>query len=178
MFLAAERAMWPGRWWGEEGSGAGVPEAGGLLVIPSLHPSPPFFSSLVVPSHSHPFIPTSILSSIHSKSILSPALCQALWGPGWFPGCCLPGGSQSCPAPQGTHQPHTSTEHLTCGSSEGRCVAGVKIHRSGISLVVQWLRLRAVNAGGWGSIPGQGTRPHRPQLKQILYAVTKRTCHS
>ena len=28
----------------------------------------------------------------------------------------------------------------------------------GISLVVQWLRLHAPNAGGPGSIPGQGTR--------------------
>ncbi|TEA37689.1 hypothetical protein DBR06_SOUSAS9210004, partial [Sousa chinensis] len=30
------------------------------------------------------------------------------------------------------------------------------------SLVVQWLRLRAPNAGGPGSIPGQGTRSHMP----------------
>ena len=35
----------------------------------------------------------------------------------------------------------------------------------GTSLVVQWLRLRAPNAGGWGSIPGQGTGSHMPQLK-------------
>ena len=32
------------------------------------------------------------------------------------------------------------------------------------SLVVWWLRLHAFNAGGRGSIPGQGTRPHMPQL--------------
>ena len=30
----------------------------------------------------------------------------------------------------------------------------------GISLVAQWLRLHAPNAGGLGSIPGQGTRSH------------------
>ena len=35
----------------------------------------------------------------------------------------------------------------------------------GTSLVVQWLRLRAPNAGGLGSIPGQGTRSHMLQLK-------------
>ena len=35
----------------------------------------------------------------------------------------------------------------------------------GISLVVQWLRLRAPNAGGLGSTPGQGTRAHMPQLR-------------
>ena len=35
---------------------------------------------------------------------------------------------------------------------------------AGASLVVQWLRLRAPNGGGAGSIPGQGTRSHMPQL--------------
>ena len=34
-----------------------------------------------------------------------------------------------------------------------------------ISLVVQWLRLHAANAGGLGSIPGQGTRSHMLQLR-------------
>ena len=35
--------------------------------------------------------------------------------------------------------------------------------RRGTSLVVQWLRFRAPNAEGPGSIPGQGTRSHMPQ---------------
>ena len=35
----------------------------------------------------------------------------------------------------------------------------------GTPLVVQRLRLLASNAGGQGSIPGQGTRSHVPQLK-------------
>ena len=35
----------------------------------------------------------------------------------------------------------------------------------GTSLVVHWLRLRAPNAGGLGSIPGQGTRSHMLQLR-------------
>ena len=47
---------------------------------------------------------------------------------------------------------------------------------SGTSLVVQWLRLHAPNAGAQGSIPGQGTRSHMPQLK-IPCAATK-TWHS
>ncbi|TEA37608.1 hypothetical protein DBR06_SOUSAS5310035, partial [Sousa chinensis] len=34
------------------------------------------------------------------------------------------------------------------------------------SLVVQWLRLHAPNAGGPGSIPGWGPRSHMPQLKE------------
>ena len=33
------------------------------------------------------------------------------------------------------------------------------------SLVVQWLRLRAPNAGGLELIPGQGSRSHVPQLR-------------
>ena len=47
------------------------------------------------------------------------------------------------------------------------------------SLVGQWLRLYIPNAGGPGSIPGQGTRSHMPQLKvctlqlKIPYATTK-----
>ena len=36
----------------------------------------------------------------------------------------------------------------------------------GTSLVAPWIRLRAVSAGGPGSIPGQGTRSH-------MHAVTK-----
>ncbi|TEA32094.1 hypothetical protein DBR06_SOUSAS6610005, partial [Sousa chinensis] len=40
------------------------------------------------------------------------------------------------------------------------------------SLVVQWLRLHAPNAGGPGSISGQGTRSHVLQLK-ILHAAMK-----
>ena len=35
----------------------------------------------------------------------------------------------------------------------------------GSFLVVQWLRLSTPNAGGPGSIPGQRTRSHVPQLK-------------
>ena len=37
--------------------------------------------------------------------------------------------------------------------------------RKRTSLVVQWLRLCAPNAGGQGSILGHGTRSHMPQLR-------------
>ena len=40
-------------------------------------------------------------------------------------------------------------------------------------LVVQWLRLCAPNAGGLGLTPGQGTRSHMLQLKEIPHAATK-----
>ncbi|TEA35059.1 hypothetical protein DBR06_SOUSAS33710015, partial [Sousa chinensis] len=33
------------------------------------------------------------------------------------------------------------------------------------SLVAQWLGRHAPNAGGPGSVPGQGTRSHMPQLR-------------
>ena len=42
----------------------------------------------------------------------------------------------------------------------------------GVSLVVQWLRLNALNAGAVDLTPGQGTKSHMPQLK-ILYTATK-----
>ena len=37
--------------------------------------------------------------------------------------------------------------------------------RQGTSLVIQWLRPCAVNAGGPGLFPGQETRSHMPQLR-------------
>ncbi|TEA33049.1 hypothetical protein DBR06_SOUSAS46710003, partial [Sousa chinensis] len=36
------------------------------------------------------------------------------------------------------------------------------------SLVAQWLRRRAPDAGGPGSTPGQGTRSHMPQLRVCM----------
>jgi len=43
--------------------------------------------------------------------------------------------------------------------------------RGGTSLTVQWLRLRASNAGGTGLIPCQGTRPlHAMQHSQKIKA--------
>ena len=50
---------------------------------------------------------------------------------------------------------------------------------SGTYLVVQWLRLLTLNAGGLGSIPGQGTRSYMLQLRvhmlqpKILQAAAK-----
>ena len=37
--------------------------------------------------------------------------------------------------------------------------------KTGTSMVAQWLRLCAPNAGGSGLIPGQGTRAQMPQLR-------------
>ena len=39
--------------------------------------------------------------------------------------------------------------------------------------VIQWLRLRAPSAGGPDLAPGQGTRSHMPQLKDLLCSATK-----
>ena len=43
----------------------------------------------------------------------------------------------------------------------------------GISLVVQWLTLCAPNAGGSGSIPGQGTRSCMHAATKSSHATTK-----
>ena len=43
----------------------------------------------------------------------------------------------------------------------------------GTSLVVQWLRLCAPNAGGLGSISGRGTRSHMHATTKGVYAATK-----
>ena len=40
-------------------------------------------------------------------------------------------------------------------------------------LVAQWIRLCASNAGGPGSIPGQGTRSHMHAATKSLRATTK-----
>ena len=53
------------------------------------------------------------------------------------------------------------------------CEVVVKF-QAGTPMVVQWLRLRAPNAGGLGSIGGWGTRSHMPQLRSSA-APQKRT---
>ena len=45
----------------------------------------------------------------------------------------------------------------------------------GTSLVVQWLRLHAPNPEGLGSVPGQETRPHIPQLKRFCMLPLRRS---
>ena len=51
--------------------------------------------------------------------------------------------------------------------------------RVGTSLVVQWLRLRARNAGGPGSIAGQGTISHMHAATRSSQATTKEpTCRN
>ena len=47
----------------------------------------------------------------------------------------------------------------------------------GTSLVVHWLRLLAPNARGLGSILGQGTRSHKPHLKERAHCKEdQRSC--
>ena len=58
----------------------------------------------------------------------------------------------------------------------------IKKKKIGTSLVVQWLILFALTAGSEGSIPGQGTRSHKLQLRicmtqlKIAHAITKTQC--
>ena len=59
----------------------------------------------------------------------------------------------------------------------------LKNYKCGTSLVVQWVRLHAPNAGGLGLIPGRGTRSHMhattksPHAAKSPHATTK-TRHS
>ena len=47
--------------------------------------------------------------------------------------------------------------------------AGLELSLQGTSLAVQWLRLRASNAGGAGCTPGRGTKiPHELSLGNEL----------
>ncbi|TEA33540.1 hypothetical protein DBR06_SOUSAS3910096, partial [Sousa chinensis] len=45
------------------------------------------------------------------------------------------------------------------------CKLSILVVILGTSLVVQWLSLHVPNAGGPGSIPGQGTRSHMLQRR-------------
>ena len=47
---------------------------------------------------------------------------------------------------------------------------------SGTSLVAQWVGLWVPNAGGSGSIPGQGTRSHMHAMTKSPHAATKSSC--
>ena len=49
-----------------------------------------------------------------------------------------------------------------------RCSEDTKGQRLGTSLAVQWLRLCASNAGGTGSIPGQGTTAKNKKKTKTL----------
>ena len=51
------------------------------------------------------------------------------------------------------------------------------MREGGTSLVVQWVRLHSPNAGGPGSIPGQGTRSHMHAATKSLYAASKKSTH-
>ena len=45
--------------------------------------------------------------------------------------------------------------------------------KKGTSLAIQWLRLHTPNAGGPVSIPGQGTRSHKQQLRPSAAKINK-----
>ena len=51
----------------------------------------------------------------------------------------------------------------------------MKIHGTGTSLVVQWVRLHAPKAGGLGSTPGRGTRSHVHATTKSPHAATNRS---
>ena len=80
------------------------------------------------------------------------------------------------PQGQGLHQQPTSAPLLGWEADTSSEVCW------GTSLVAQWLRLYASNAGGLGSSPGKGSRYHMPQLwvcmpqRKIRGASTQTQC--
>ena len=70
-----------------------------------------------------------------------------------------------------TGEIHLTRDDKTGGGKQERELKGDR----GTSLVAQWPRPHAPNAGGSGSIPGQGTRSHMQQLKKP-HATTKTWC--
>ena len=70
----------------------------------------------------------------------------------------------------------TGEIHLTRDDVKGRGNQERELKGDrGTSLVVQWPRPHAPNAGGPGSIPGQGARSHMQQLKKP-HTTTKTWC--
>ena len=67
------------------------------------------------------------------------------------------------------HQPKMSTGGGTTG------MMSQKPSTPGTSLVVQWVRLHTPNAGGLGSIPGQGIRYSMHATTNSPHAATKRS---
>ena len=73
----------------------------------------------------------------------------------------MKGGANS-PSWVGVRLLYSKAEQDSCSATSAGGRSGSS---RGTSLVAQWIRLCAPNAGGPGSIPGQGTRSHMPQLR-------------
>ena len=72
-------------------------------------------------------------------------------------------------------------QHHNLKTSVLQCSAFLEyteIHSDRTSLVVQWQGLCTPNAGGLGSISGQGTRSHMLQLKIPHIVAKDPTCHN
>ena len=76
------------------------------------------------------------------------------------------------------HVAHTLVNHAPppfpsagCRGKDG--VMATQEKKRVTSLVIQWLRLHAPNAGGPVSIPGQGTRSHKQQLSPSAAKINK-----
>ena len=70
--------------------------------------------------------------------------------------------------------PVSFSDLLRLSLTQPACLLGeasIKNHYMGTSLVVWWLRLWAPNAGCPSSIPGQGTRSHKPQLRVWMLSL-------
>ena len=155
---------------------------GSPLSLPSKEAAPSFRAQITPPglaphrSSSHPThqqhrsrpTPPPPPSPPHPQPLMSlpPWPGGSSWSSG-HPGCVSDPPRGLC------------TRYFCLGSSSSRRVRGLhkaalavraeipsfqmKNPSGGTSLVVQWLRLGASSAEGWGSVPGQGTRSNMPQ---------------
>ena len=138
----------------------------GVVTVSSPAASPHFYSLPLSVSDNYP-PPTPILQSAVTQSNMIPQEgsqerphqmeeARAPWFSLW---CSSPG--------------FKCTRRKRSSSQEKPNTTGtVPPWAPGKSALVQWLRLHTPSAGGLGSIPGQGTRSHMPQLK-TLHAATK-----
>ena len=91
------------------------------------------------------------------------AFCTRAWSWSWGGSVHLLGWVTLC-AGSNVYYIHPSG----CGSLASEENSVSKLGLGGTSLMVQWLRLCAPNAGALGSIPGQGVRSHMPQLRPTI----------
>ena len=84
--------------------------------------------------------------------------------------------ASKCSSERKSHTPFTLNEKLEMIKHSEESKSKVEIVWD--FLGGPWLRLHAPNAGGWGSISGQETRSHMPQLRVCMLQLKDPACHN
>ena len=119
-----------------------------------------------------------LLPSISVYFLSSPLECTLYQGEEWLVHCDTLSIQNSTWYMTGPQQILTKQRKECFPSAAGFLFAEVRLSFQSesmhwTSLVVQWLRLCAPSAGGWGSVPGRGTRSHLLQLERIFRVARK-----